>query len=226
MLKFLGIGSCFNFEMENTSAYYLKDNSLFLIDCGETVFSKLGKKGILNGLKEITIVITHLHSDHVGSLPSLIFYAYYVLNLIPNIIFPIKKEIIEYVLHFVERNMYNLYTPKEYNDIINTSMIYEIQQDHANMYSYGYEISLDGKYIFYSGDTNSLRKDILNNFLNYQYDYFYHEVTRFQNYNHYFICELRENIPKERRKDVICIHIDDKELLKILLEDGFSIPEY
>ena len=37
-LKFLGRGSAFNTVEGNTSAYFVRDNILFLIDCGETVF--------------------------------------------------------------------------------------------------------------------------------------------------------------------------------------------
>ena len=72
---FLGSGAGFYPEAGNTSAYFLTDGHLFLIDCGETVFSELKKRGILNGISDITVVISHLHSDHCGSLSSLIIFS-------------------------------------------------------------------------------------------------------------------------------------------------------
>ena len=47
-LKFLGKGSAFNNNLLNTSAYFIKGASLYLIACGETVFNELMNKGILN----------------------------------------------------------------------------------------------------------------------------------------------------------------------------------
>ena len=117
MLKFIGIGSCFNSKYGNTSAYYFDEaeQSLFLIDCGETVFSELDKRGMLKMLKDITVLITHLHSDHIGSLPSLIFYAKFVLGIKPKVIFQDKADLTEKVLFAVNPEMYIAYTPEEYN---------------------------------------------------------------------------------------------------------------
>ena len=41
MITFLGSGSAFNPLLGNTSAYFVRNNQLFLIDAGETVFRKL-----------------------------------------------------------------------------------------------------------------------------------------------------------------------------------------
>lgn len=81
-LTFLGRGSCYNVAKEgSTSAFYRIGVSLLLIDCGETTFSDLLKhKDILIGVETISILITHMHSDHIGSLPSLIYYATFVLK--------------------------------------------------------------------------------------------------------------------------------------------------
>lgn len=80
-LKFLGTGSAFNTKLGNTSAYLMNNDksAILLFDCGETVFSKL--KPILEknkNISEFTICITHSHSDHIGSLPTLLYYLYYM----------------------------------------------------------------------------------------------------------------------------------------------------
>lgn len=85
-LIFLGRGSAFNTCEGNTSAYFIDNNELFLIDCGESVFGELKERNILNDVSCVNILITHTHSDHVGSIGSLIMYCYYVLKIGVNII--------------------------------------------------------------------------------------------------------------------------------------------
>jgi hypothetical protein len=69
-LKFLGSKAGFGFD--NTSAYYYEPASkqFFLMDCGEDVFDKLDALGFLQKEKvsHFFVAITHMHSDHVGSL--------------------------------------------------------------------------------------------------------------------------------------------------------------
>ena len=92
MLKFIGTGSCFNYKMGNNSAYYIHNvngkKRFILFDCGEDVFHKILNNNLLNEIDEVFVVITHLHSDHVGSLPSFVFYLHFVLNIKPVIYFP------------------------------------------------------------------------------------------------------------------------------------------
>ncbi len=40
-LTFLGSGACFYPALHNTSAYFIYNNNLFLLDCGETVYQRL-----------------------------------------------------------------------------------------------------------------------------------------------------------------------------------------
>ena len=75
MLSFLGIGGAFNVNLKNCSAFYKVNKKLILIDCGESIFEEILNKNILDDIEDLTIIITHFHSDHVGSLGSLIFYS-------------------------------------------------------------------------------------------------------------------------------------------------------
>lgn len=79
-LNFLGCGSAFNPLYGNTSAYFTNKDQLYVIDGGESVFLKLYQKELLKKYAGITIMVTHMHADHVGSLPSIISYCYYVLG--------------------------------------------------------------------------------------------------------------------------------------------------
>ena len=42
-LKFLGNGSAFNYDLDNTSAYFKYDNTFYIFDCGEKIASKIVK---------------------------------------------------------------------------------------------------------------------------------------------------------------------------------------
>ncbi|MFQ9702485.1 MAG: MBL fold metallo-hydrolase [Enterocloster clostridioformis] len=66
--------------MGNTSAWFEADGCLFLVDCGETVYELLMKRSSLREYRQIYVLLTHLHADHVGSLGSLISYNYCILG--------------------------------------------------------------------------------------------------------------------------------------------------
>ena len=92
-LNFLGCGSAFNPLDGNTSAYFTIGRKLYIVDVGESVFLKLYQKDLLRQYDEILILITHLHADHVGSLPSLISYCYYVKQKKVTVIHPNRSLI-------------------------------------------------------------------------------------------------------------------------------------
>ena len=48
ILNFLGLGSAFFPELKNTSAYYETEDTLYLFDCGETVFEELLRRNLIN----------------------------------------------------------------------------------------------------------------------------------------------------------------------------------
>ncbi|MDK2600591.1 MBL fold metallo-hydrolase [Bacillus stercoris] len=87
MLNFIGTGSAFNTKLGNNSAFIKKDNSLFLIDCGSTTFSRLKETGLLEDVEKVFVLLTHTHADHVGSLGDLILYGYYSMGKlgVPNV---------------------------------------------------------------------------------------------------------------------------------------------
>ena len=87
-LNFLGIGSAWNTNEDNTSAYIKKDDKMILIDCGESIARKIIANDILSDIKELYILISHTHSDHVGSLGTLLFYSKYNKQIVNKIVLP------------------------------------------------------------------------------------------------------------------------------------------
>lgn len=91
-LKFLGRGAGFNPKEGNTSAYFIENNELFLIDCGNSVFERLIKMDILKNVDSINLMITHTHSDHIGSIGILVSYLFCELHKQLNIILPYNAK--------------------------------------------------------------------------------------------------------------------------------------
>jgi ribonuclease BN (tRNA processing enzyme) len=86
-LTFLGRGAGFNPNEGSTSAYFFDNGELFFIDAGESIFRAVLTRSLLDSAKALNLFITHTHSDHVGSLGSLILYAYAMKKIPVNILF-------------------------------------------------------------------------------------------------------------------------------------------
>lgn len=161
-LKFLGRGGAFFPEEGNTAAYFIQDNTMYLFDCGETVFTTLIKDNKLlnlikdNSVNNIEIYITHMHSDHVGSLSSLIYYCHFVLGINPKIycqsVIVIGEEIKNSLKLFLRMQGHS---DEEYQILRRPSKgIEAIPCYHVDtISSWHYCITTkEGKKIFYSGD--------------------------------------------------------------------------
>ncbi len=75
-LKFLGRGSGYYAKDQNTASYIKKNETLLLIDCEETVFKRILEKRLTEGIKEIHVLIAHMHSDYISSLDGFIEFCY------------------------------------------------------------------------------------------------------------------------------------------------------
>lgn len=247
-LKFLGRGSAFNVSEGNTSAYIKDNKTLFLIDCGSSVFEKIITKNLFNGVKNVYVAITHRHSDHIGSLGDLIFYCYYKLHIKPNLFF-VDGDLRNYLLSVgVTDDKYEVFYSQITELNININLIYAhhcgIYQnsfgDISNEYHesdnpkdlfncFSFIIDYKGKKIFYSGDcsyVNWYDSDINS------CDEFYVDCC-FADYNgnvHYNVNKLyldlcRHNYIEINLSDVYCIHFDCIEAIEEALKLGFNIVE-
>ena len=84
-IEFLGVGSGLSPELGNNNALLSSDDSdrQLLIDCGFSTPPVLTQRE--NGIFNISdIMITHVHSDHVGGLELMGFTSFYVYRNFPN----------------------------------------------------------------------------------------------------------------------------------------------
>lgn len=228
-LKFLGRGSAFNVKEGNTSAYLKQDDMLLLIDCGESIFQRILEKNLLDDIKEVNVLITHLHSDHCGSLSSLIMYCFYCKGIKPNVYFIDRHSVINFLeltgaklgVLWNELWLRNLWS--KYKIDISVCDVKHTKEIN----SYGYYIIMKDTTVFYSGDTNEEETcwqfteelDVT--------DIIYHDtcLADYEGNVHTSLRKLCKLVPKEYRNKVYCMHIDCNELIDKAKAEGFNVVE-
>lgn len=80
-IEVVGCGGAFSPELGNSSFLLWRDKGFsgaILFDCGGDVFAKLKNKGYLEAID--TVVVSHFHGDHAGSLDTLIYWNFFVMK--------------------------------------------------------------------------------------------------------------------------------------------------
>ena len=226
-LKFLGYGAAFNPKLGNTSAYFIDKEELFLIDCGCSVFERIVEKDILKDIKVLNIIITHMHSDHVGSLGSLIDYAYHKLN-IP--IYIVTNSIVTYDIELylklvgVTNEKYSLRDTNFYLRYDTFKTINYVKTEHSSRLAcYSIIFETDKGLIYYSGDTKELNtlKELLTQ--NLYKAYIDTNSSNSPNSPHVYIKDLVNTVPKDKLNKIYCMHINDDTCLELIKEYNLNI---
>ena len=210
ILNFLGSDA--GFGEKNNSAFYEKDDEIYIIDCGFTVFQEIRKKFDFSKYKKINIIITHLHNDHAGSLSQVILLAWFAYNKKVNIISHCKN--IEKYLEITgtTREAYEVKTQLDNLKFIKTQHVKELD-------CYGFVWEVNGKKIVYTGDTYTLEPymESLKNA-----DEFYTDIS--QNGGvHLKFDDAYEQLKhiKQNGTKVILMHIDNKKYIEEKSENEF-----
>ncbi len=220
-LTFLGIGAAFNPAMDNSNAYFVVDEDFFLIDCGESTFSRIWKFSELENARNITVIITHLHADHVGSLGSLISYTHFVLKKKITVVHP-QETIVQLLdLMGVTRETYEYLSHYPASPQISFE---PVEVEHVpNMTCYGYLIRTPGKNLFYSGDAIRIPEKILSDFRSGRIERIYQDtsIESSDHPTHGSLAQLEALFSREERSRVVCIHLD-RDYRAELKEKGFA----
>mgnify|MGYP003619369735 CR=1 FL=1 len=241
-LKFIGNGSAFNTELGNNSAYYIEGNNLFLIDCGSTTFSRIQEMNLLKGIEKVFILITHTHSDHVGSLGDLILYTYYSMGKMFErkavIIAPEELEIRSLLDTFgVGRHMYKLIQPEDEDTFVYLLgeglevMIRPVKVQHVkNLNCFGFYIWLEyiDTTIYYSGDSVDIPPSVILDMKDEFLDYMYQDTcgANFPGNVHLSLNHLSKAIEDKKVRDrVHCMHLDQSFDIDKAKKLGFRVTE-
>lgn len=233
-LIFLGRGAAFNPKEGNNSAYFIDNNQLFLIDCGESIFGTLANNGILESVDSINLMITHTHSDHIGSLGSLVMYSYYTLHKPLNIILPENAKHLSSIEKILSgfgctEKMYNFINEKEFDEKNETFQnIRYVETSHCDeLDCYGLLFATKKGIVYYSGDTREV--NIVESLIDsgQQIDKIYIDTTT-ANYPgnvHLYIGILKEVIPEKIKNKVYCMHLNNDKCIEEAKAIGFNVVE-
>lgn len=164
MLRFIGRGS--GFSDDHNCAYFMRDDSLILMDCSMTAFIKIKNAGLKyfeerEPIKQVIVLVTHTHGDHIGGIPMLIHYARFIWKIPIIVIAPSEevKQDMEFYLNRIDGckpEAYSLHTVEDsgldwLKMSIPTRHVPELEGR-----CFGYKLEIAGKSVVYTGDTATL----------------------------------------------------------------------
>jgi phosphoribosyl 1,2-cyclic phosphodiesterase len=241
LLKFLGGKAGFQFDNTSSFIYEPETKEFFLIDCGEDVFDKLYDFGYLKKEEvcHFYIAITHMHSDHVGSLGALVHHCE-VEGIACHIYFPSSFILKQWLQNIDLHENENL---KIFGDVTNTREIdfgpVQIKPEptiHTGKFpEYGYHIQIKRtpeKLIYYSGDYNGQKptlESLLTNLLSGEIHELYLDIGK-GNPVHLDIDQLLGKIDTMKvtsdiQKKIYMMHLDSKmeKLAESWEDSGYSL---
>ena len=229
VIDFLGIGSAWNVEQDNTSAYIKKDNKMILIDCGETIARKIIKENILEGIDELYILISHTHSDHVGSLGTLLFYSTYNKKIKNNLVLPNNKEYINNLKAYLK--LVDISSEVKFIDANTLKETFKFKTFHIlkathvkRLPCYCFMFEDEENLIYYSADNSNI--EYIKHFLSIENAKIYTEICDNPKLNeeHLELGLLEKATSVLQRKRIYLMHINESLNEEELRNKGFNIP--
>ena len=207
-LTFLGCGSGYTPQLRNTNAYFVKDDTFFLIDCGFTTFDQLIRLEDFTKVKKFVILLTHLHADHCGSLSMTISYSFNILKRVPTLIFPLTTVVDLLTLMGIPSEQYVL---KSEMQKIEGIVVQPVEVQHTPlMRCFGYVLEDEEKSIYYSGDSSLIPQNIIKAFHDSKINELYQDTTyiKGEHPSHATLDYLDAVIQSEFKHKVYCMHLD------------------
>lgn len=228
-LCFTGRGAMLYPEEGNTAAYIEDQDNFYLIDCGEDVAHKLIQHKKLVKGKNYYLFVTHMHSDHVGSIGTLKDYLKYVCDTPLYIVYGDEMAHFEQLrtylksicfrdsdIHFIHENELPA------NSLFRS--VHYVKSDHGNPHVLSCGLifdTLDG-HVLYTSDIKG--EEIITDFMEtYQnhIDKMYIDTSYTDSPVHLYFERLKEIIPSNLRDKIYCMHINNAHLLEAITEAGF-----
>lgn len=231
-INFGGLEAAFGNGLNNNALIY-RDKSLILIDLSHANFKAYAKAGLFNGYEEINVVVTHTHGDHVSGLGCSGLFSFF--NVAPsfinkmNVYAPaaIAKDVQDLLrIMGVTAKHHQFFAIEDSIEIAGVTFS-PIEVEHVEeLQCFAYEINLDGKNIYYSGDSNMIPSEVLEKINNGSYDEIYQD-TCVDEYpgNVHLSLSLLESLIQDRsiREKVFCMHLDNNFPVDKAKQLGFNI---
>jgi ribonuclease BN (tRNA processing enzyme) len=231
-LTFLGRGAGFFPAEGSTAAYFLDKGELFLIDCGESVFETLVDKKLLDSVSGLNVLITHTHSDHVGSLGSLLLYASVTKDIKTNIIcdenmayLPQIRALLD--IYGLPKRMYQITDASAFdNRYSRFNRVRYIKTFHCEeLKSCAILFETNSGLVFYSGDMKDTAPLIEIVKSGQKIDKLYLDSDNDPNPNpfHLRLKEIYDIVPPELRSEVYCMHFNSCKCMDDATSLGFKV---
>ncbi|MCR4690033.1 MAG: MBL fold metallo-hydrolase [Lachnospiraceae bacterium] len=231
MLRFFGRGSAFC--KDNNSAFFIQDGALILLDLPMSSFhrligigiDKLAKEAGLDRFSAIQVLVTHTHSDHIGGIPMLIHYAYYVLDKLPVTVIAPTREVaddLRFLLQRLEGCEDTAYTVTCADALAEGScswlcdVIPTVHTPQLSGRCFGYRLLIGSRYVLYTGDTNTLSP--FASFLT-EGTILYTEISAIDTPVHLCLAKEMGNLESllSRGISVYLMHLDNEEAVKEMI---------
>ena len=179
-------------------------------------------------------MITHTHSDHIGSLGSLAMYSFYTLHKPLNIILPEHAKYLSNIEKILSafgctEAMYNYIDEKAFDGKYEIfQKVRYIETSHCDeLDCYSIIFNTEKGIVYYSGDTrevNTIKSLISSEQL---IDKLYIDTTtaNFPGNVHLYIGILQKVIPKELKSCVYCMHLNNDDCIEQAKTLGFNVVE-
>lgn len=159
-LHFHGVGAAFHPAMGNNGAFFAHGDDLYLIDCGDTAFRRVSAAGLFAKYPgAVTVLLTHTHADHCGSLGTLCLYAAEVLRRPVTVVHPDMERARALLTLFGARgDQYRLLADFDARGV---RAIPAPVRHVVTMPAYAYWIEANGETIWYSGDSGDVSEEAI-----------------------------------------------------------------
>ena len=207
-LNFLGTGAAYYPALGSTSAWFTLGGSLYLIDCGETTFSRLYSRRELSTCGSIHVLLTHLHADHFGSLGSFTSYCKNVLRKVVTIVTPDKTIARVLALTGLTAQDYTLCTDFSRPFPGGLTVTPVMVRHDPTMNCYGYYLCDGSETIYYGGDAQGMPDGVLEQLRSGALCRVYQEVTYEHGAHpgHTSLEQLCALVPENLRSRTVCMH--------------------
>lgn len=229
-LKFFGCGSGFNPAMGSTSAYFIEDNTLFLLDFGDGSYRYAKELNTLDSIDTVNLFVTHTHSDHIGSIGNLMLECKHVRHIAFNLICSPDldhfQDIVNVLNAFGGRGFFSVIDPNTIDRLYKSfNMVRYVATQHSNdLPAYSLVFYTNDGAVYYSGDsaTMGFAEELILGGAKISALYF--DVTsKTESDCHLPITTLFQLLPKEFRGRTYCMHFNDQKCIDMAKSMGFNV---